>query len=148
MEATQLAQFVVLLVLVLITLVFLLFINPRKKVKLQKTQVATNDGIKKEICTTVNCILLVMKNKKSTKEELEEAIGYLLKYHKDIPSKLGIRANPEFEYYKEIFFYLCKHKNATTKLILELDKELSSANPSYKKEINESIARGLEARRV
>ncbi|MDX9813711.1 MAG: hypothetical protein WC144_04855 [Sulfurimonas sp.] len=147
MEASFIAQIVVLLVAILVILVFLLFVNPRKKqkAKLKKAQQKTTNEPE---CTTLQCIFKTIKDKNSSQSELENSLDLLMRYHKNIPDKLGIRTNPEFEYYKEIFFYLCKHKNATTKMILGLDKNLSNANPSYKQEINEAIARGLAARRV
>lgn len=150
MQTGSIAELIVLLIVILIFLVFMLFINPRKKAKQEAINIDTSLKVtsQESRCITLECLLAVFKSKKSSAKELEIALDNIIKHHINIPAKLGVRISPEFEYYKDIFFYLCKHKNATTKMILTLDKELSSANPQYKVEINESIARGLEARRV
>jgi len=93
-------------------------------------------------------LLQVIKNKKSTTKELGEALDLLIKYHGTIPKKLGLRVHPDFEIYSEILLRLCRHQNAKKDIVVKFDKELETLNPEYKREINDSLTKGLNSRGI
>ena len=88
----------------------------------------------------------IIKNKKSSVAQLEEALDLIIKYHGEIHPKLGVRAHPEFDYYMEIIIRLCHHPHANSKMIVKFDKELRERNPDYEKDINDMITKGLNSR--
>lgn len=88
----------------------------------------------------------IIKNKKSSAKQLEEALDLIIKHHGNIHPRLGVRAHPDFDRYMDILFTICRHKNATSKMIVKFDKELAALNPDYVKDINDAITRGLNSR--
>ncbi|WP_373071804.1 hypothetical protein [Sulfurimonas sp.] len=143
MEASILIEAIAGLVVILGLLIFIM-LKPKVDLTTKKEYVTPSEPKKK---TDLDSIRHVIRNRTSTKEELAEAVDMVLKYHKNIPEKLGVRINPKFDAYMEIFVTLCRHKNATKDMILKLDKELVKNNPDYKSEINDSITKGLNSRR-
>lgn len=93
-------------------------------------------------------ILETIKNKKSSTQELAEAVDLVLKYHGTIPKKLGLRAHPEFDRYSELILRLCRHPNTNKDIIVRLDLELEKKNPEYKRELNDALTKGLNSRGV
>jgi len=131
-------------------LLFLFLYSPSKKKEDKK-------GSKKKHYTTPtppqpktdwDSLAKVIRSKKSTPQELGEALDLILKYHGTIPKKLGIRVNPEFDKYSEVILRLCRHPNTNKDLIINFDKELEKRNPEYVKEINDSLTKGLNSRGV
>lgn len=143
MEASLLIEAIAGLVVILGLLIFIM-LKPKVDLTTKKEYVTPSEPKKK---TDLDSIRHVIRNRNSTKEELAEAVDMVLKYHKNIPEKLGVRTNPKFDAYMEIFVTLCRHKNATKDMILKLDKELVKNNPEYKSEINDAITKGLNSRR-
>lgn len=88
----------------------------------------------------------VIKNKRSTSHDLQEALDMIIKYYGEIHPKLGIRAHPDFDHYMEIIIRLCRHPKATSKMVVKFDKELREKNPDYERDINEVMAKGLNSR--
>lgn len=123
-EILVLALFI--LIVILSILLIMLFLKPSKK------------EVIKDECITLECISKVFKDSSSSTSQLSHNVDLILKHH-------GVINN--FETYLDLFYNICKHKNATTEMIVLLDKELSKLNPTHKKTINESIAKGLKARK-
>jgi hypothetical protein len=142
MEASLLIQSIAGLVFVLAILIFILLKPKSKKVK--TINIKASDKPKDK--TDIDTLRQVIRNRNSSKEELMTAVDMILKYHGKIPNKLGVRVNPGFDTYMEIFVGLCRHKNANKEMILKLDKELIRRNPEYKSEINDAITKGLNSR--
>jgi hypothetical protein len=88
----------------------------------------------------------IIKNKKSSAKQLEEALELILKYYGDIHPKLGIRTHPDFDNYMDVIIRLCRHPRATSKMVVSFDKELRKKNPDYEKDINDAITKGLNSR--
>jgi hypothetical protein len=91
-------------------------------------------------------LLKVLQHKTSTTEELQDAIEEMARVYGKITPKLGIRAHPDFELYMLAIMLICRHRNTTKELVLGFDRELTRKNPEYKREINEAISKGLNAR--
>ncbi len=137
------------LLIVLIVLVFLI-VKPSGEItetiakNISPTPVKDEKAPKKE--WDFESLRKIIKNKKSTPEQLAEALELIIKYHGKIHPRLGVRAHPDFDRYMDILFTICRHRKATSKMIVKFDKELSALNPDYLKEINDAIARGLNSR--
>ena len=102
----------------------------------------------REVKPDFTTLLEVIRDKKSTTQELKEAVELIIKYYGKIPKKLGMRAHPKFELYSEIILRLCHHPNINKEIILRLDRELERQNPEYKLEINDSLEKGLNTRGI
>jgi len=153
MDIVVLIKAIVVLVVLLALLIVVFFYIPaqkakkeraKKRAKAKKEQKAPRNN--KEF--TLEELIAVIRNKKSSQEDLKEALDRILKYYGTIHPKLGTRPHPDFDYYAEIFLKLCNHPNTTTALIVNFDKELEKRNPTYKKEINTALTKGLNARGV
>jgi hypothetical protein len=142
MEATILVQSIAGLALVLAILIFIL-LKPKPK---KPTTVNIKASTKPKDKTALDTLRQIIRNRESSQEELAEAVDMILKYHRNIPGKLGVRVNPGFDAYMEIFVSLCRHRNANKNMIIKLDKELVKNNPGYKSEINDAITKGLNSR--
>ena len=148
MELTLLIQSAMGLLVILGILVFLLVLAPKSKKKETKksTKVVQTQNTKNK--TDLESIKSIVKNRKSAAKELKEALDLVLKYHGTIHKKLGLRPHPESKIYMDILFSVCRHPNATKDIIRDFDKELERLNPSYKKDINDAITRGLNSRGI
>ena len=122
---------------------FITYKNPSKKKKNSPKPLHIREA--KPDFTT---LLGVIRDKKSTTQELQEAVDLIIKYYGKIPKKLGMRAHPKFELYSEIILRLCHHPNTNKEIILRLDRELERQNPEYKLEINDSLEKGLNTRGI
>lgn len=148
MEITLLIESFIGLIILLAGLMFLLFYSPSAKVKrVEKKLSKTISDIKKPKID-LDSLRAIIKNKKTTSEELKEALDLVLKYHGNIHKKLGIRTHPDFDIYMEMLIIICRHPNTNKNIIINFDKELSKLNPQYKAEINDAITKGLNSRGV
>jgi len=131
---------------VILSILLLLVFYPGKKAKaeVKKAKKSTNH---KPPMTLVE-VLKVVKNRKSSKEELESAIDALIKFHGKIPNKRGALPHPEFDTYEEIVLRLCHHPSTSKEIILKLDRTLQKENPSYRRELNNALTKGLNARGI
>jgi uncharacterized protein (UPF0335 family) len=91
-------------------------------------------------------LIQIIKNKKSSSQDLQEALDMIIKYYGDISPKHGVRAHPDFDHYIEIIIRLCHHPKVTSKMVIKFDKELRAKNPEYEKDINDAITKGLDSR--
>ena len=126
-------------------LIFLYFYLSHTKTQ-QKKETLKKPLKIREVQPELSTLLEVIKDKKSTTEELKEAVDLILKYYGKIPDKLGIRAHPKFEIYSEMLLRICHHPNTTKEIILKLDRELERLNPEYKMELEDSLTKGLDTR--
>ena len=135
------------IVLILLLGIFVFFLLSRPKKKKENTTPLTQEKKNKE--KTLFCefddFLAVIKNRQSSSTDLQNALNGILKYHGTIPTKLGIRLHPEFYKYSEVMLRLCRHKNTNKDLIIHFYKQLSKMNPSYAKEINDALTKGINS---
>jgi hypothetical protein len=142
MEASLLIQSIAGLVVILAILIFLL-LKPKVSVKSKTINIKPEDEKPK---TDLESLRHIIRNRNSTEKQLSYATDMVLKYHGNIPGKLGLRLNPQFDAYMEIIITLCRHPHTSKDIILKFDKELTRLNPEYKTEINEAITKGLNSR--
>ncbi|MDA3907639.1 MAG: hypothetical protein PF437_00985 [Sulfurimonas sp.] len=149
MEIVLLLKSIFGLVIVLALLIFLLFLpsNRKKKetVAKKKASIPTTKNLKK---TDLEYIRSIIKKKTTTTKELKDALDLAIKHHGKVHEKLGLRAHPDFDIYRDILFTLCRHPNTNKDIVIAFERELGRLNPEYKEEINESITKGLNSRRV
>lgn len=147
MDITLLIQSILGLVALLGVLMFLLLYTPGKAKKVTTKNSPQESTIRKEQ-PTLKALRQIIKNKHTSTKDLEDALGQVLKYYGTIHPKLGSRAHPDFDNYMEILFHISRHKHINKSILLNFDKELEKRNPSYKKEINDALMRGLNSRGI
>jgi len=153
MEITLLVQSIAGLVVILGILIFIFLYmqsvkreKENKKLKLKNRDTAR--VAKKSVSHDLLDLLEVIRDKKSTTQELAEALDLIIKYHGHIHSKLGIRPHPDFNIYSEILLRICRHPNTNKDIIVKFDRELEKLNPEYIREINDSLTKGLNSRGI
>ncbi len=146
MELTLLIQSAMGLLVILGLLVFMLVLAPKSKKKEVAKKALQEQKVK--LRTDLEFLRTIVKNRKSTADELKEALDIVLKYHGKIPKKLGIRSHPESQIYMDILFSICRHPNANKDIIVDFDKELGRLNTDYKKDLNDAMMRGLNSRGI
>jgi H+/gluconate symporter-like permease len=127
---------------------FLLYSSNQKKQKKSKEKKSYVSQSKPQEKHDMPSLLAIIRNKKATAAELEHALELVLKYHGHIPKKLGLRSHPDFEIYAEIVLRICHHPNTNKDIIVKFDRELERMNPEYVKEINDTLTKGLNTRRI
>jgi len=133
------------LLITLAVLIFFLVYRPRKIAEKKKAVPKKKEHYGDDFMTLKD-LVLILKNKKSTSQELQSALDLIIKYHGTIHPKLGIRAHPDFNIYAEIVMRICRHPNTNKNLIIKFDKEITAKNIEYKREINDFLTKGLESR--
>jgi len=145
MEIMLLAKSIAGLVFLLGILMFLLLYIPKsKKKRIYKPKKEVTPKEKED--TSLVALRKIIRNTHSTTQELKDALALVLKYHGDIHPKLGLRTHPDFDAYAEILFTIARHKNINKDIIIAFDQELEKRNPAYKKEIYETLMKGLNSR--
>ena len=132
---------------ILLILIFVLMYKPKKAKIENKTPPKKREHYSDDYRPLIDFVNII-KDKKSTAEELQVALDLIIKYHGDIPPKLGIRTHPDFNLYAETIMRICRHPNTNKNLILKFDKELIAKNEEYKREIDDFLSKGLAARGV
>jgi len=146
MELTVLIQSAMGLLVILGLLVFILVLAPKSKKKEVAKKVVQETKVKSK--TDLEFLRTIVKNRKSTAQELKDALDLVLKYHGTIHKKLGLRPHPESQIYMDILFSICRHPNANKDIIVNFDKALGKSNPDYKKDLHDAMMRGLNSRGV
>lgn len=129
-------------------LIFLYIYKPAQKrkaamaVQVQTVKSAPQRG---EI-PTFDALLLKIKNRYSDEATLREAAELVLRHYGTIEPKHGVVPNKDFRRYAEAIYAISVHPNTTKELVVMFDRELSRRNPSYAREIEEMLNRGLSAR--
>jgi len=147
MDIVLLIKSIVGLVAILGILIFLLFYLPsskKKEVKKPKKIYLKERKSQPELRE----LLEVIRNKQATAEALGKALDSIIKYYGKIHPKLGLRMHPDFNIYSEIILRICHHPNTTKEIIIKFDKEIEKLNPEYKREINDSLTKGLNSRGI
>lgn len=144
MEANLLIKILLGLVIILAFLIFLFTFSPKKKSKkvVKKVQTKTSSKIR----TDLQHLLSVVRNHKTSTQNLQEALNLIIKHHGKIHKKMGLRAHPDFDIYSQLFITICRHPNVNKHIIVNFDRELTKLNPDYKADINKALAKGLNAR--
>jgi len=144
MEVLNLIILIIALVLVLAILIFLYVYKPRKKRESELKDVEARQ--EKTKIPSFAKLVDIIKTKTTTNSELHNAVELILEYYGDIKPKHGVAPNKDFKRYAEVIFAVTTHPNTDKNLVLQLDRELSKKNPTYKREIDEMLNRGLTAR--
>jgi len=149
MDVALLVQSMMGLIVVLAILIYLFFFpffTKKRKVK----QIYKKKKIKpkkKSVFIEFKDLLKIIKDKRSTSKELADALDLILKYHGRIHDRLGLRPHSDFLNYQDIIFTICRHPNTNKDIIVKFDLELEKLNPSYKREINDALSKGLDLRK-
>ncbi|SFV62736.1 hypothetical protein MNB_SM-4-1808 [hydrothermal vent metagenome] len=144
MEITLIIKSFIGLVALLLLLITFLFYAPKKK-KVEKQVFEPREKWDNDYKSLVE-LLVVIKNKQSSSEELSVALDLVMKYHGTIHTKLGLRTHPEFDIYGEILFRICRHPNINKNILLKFNRDLEKINEEYKREINDCVTKGLNSR--
>jgi len=150
MEITLLVKSIAGLVVILGILIFLFLYslsNKRAKAKKEAKKAKKSQPAKqKSTHYKLEDLVAVIRNKKSTTKELQEALDLIIKNYGHIHPKLGIRTHPDFDIYAEVLLRICRHPNTTKDIIIKFDRELEKLNPEYVREINDALTKGLNSR--
>ena len=130
--------------LVLGILIFFYVYRPSQKKKLHVKKKAEVKE-KAEVPSFKKLYDIIKKNSSSI-AEIHSAAELILKHYGVIKAKHGVAPNKDFKRYAEVIFAISRHPNTNKELVLMFDKELSKRNPSYQREIDEMLNRGLSAR--
>ena len=140
---------VLLIVLMILVLMLISRSSAPRRPKPGKTDKTLNPEPVKPVrrhARSMEELLKVLQKKSSTADDLRNALEEMLRVYGKITPKLGIRAHPDFELYMLAIMLICRHRNTTKEIVLNFDRELTRKNPEYKREINEAISKGLNAR--
>jgi len=147
----DIATLVILGLLLIVVLGFLLFLFLKarnvKKAKAHTQTQTPSKPIQETPPLTMENLINIIKDKTSNKSELTNALDMILKHYGKINQKQAQNEQYAFRVYEKILIAICKHPNTDKDIILHFNRELEKYNPSYKKEINDAITRGLNARR-
>lgn len=147
MDIVLLIKSIIGLVAILGILIFLLFYLPsskKKEVKKPK-EIYVKERIPQP---ELRELLEVIRNKHATTQALEKALDAIIKYYGKIHPKLGLRVHPDFKIYSEIILRICRHANTNKEIIIKFDKAIEKLNPEYKRELNDSLTKGLNSRGI
>jgi len=146
MELTLLIKSIMGLSVLLLILVFLLYVpfgeTKEKKEKKKKTLKEPREKVDFDL----NHLHSIVANKKSTTQELKDALQLVIKYHGIMHTKLGMRAHPDSDIYMDILFKAARHPKIDKASLVKFNGDLEKLNPDYKKEINDALMRGLNSR--
>jgi len=127
--------FFLLFIIILIVITLVVF----KKSKAPSCPVDFDE--KKEKTLSLDDLLKVLKTQKSDRSKIEETLE-VMKTKFPFPENEK-DANQYFEY----VYFFAKNPLSTAKLIVQMQKELTSVNPKYAKQIEDFQMRGVEARK-
>jgi hypothetical protein len=147
MKFLIIVQSVLGLLAILIILGFVIFYNPLKKKKVvQKPKKKPKKHTKTKDFLYLKSII---KKRSSTTQDLKNSLDLIIEKYGNIPpkEKRTLSANDDFLPYVDILLSLTKHPNATKELILDFEKKLVQKNQEYKKDISDTIVKGLDKRR-
>ena len=148
MSVTLLIESIMGLVSLLAILLFFFFYIPKKRKKTPATPEATQPTQVKQTPTDLDYLRGIIKDKNSSTKQLQETLELILKHHGEITPKMGLRPHPDFDIYMDILFTICRHPHTNKDIIIKFDAALERKNPSYVKEINDAITKGLNSRGV
>ncbi|WP_428738620.1 hypothetical protein [Sulfurimonas sp.] len=129
------------LIFLLGILVSLLLYKPHKQQKEQEIKVE-----KKDSDYTFEELIRFIRNRETSTEKLQWALDVIVKYHGMIEPKKNGHVSDNFYHYSEIIVRICRHPNTTKSLIVRFEKSMRDMNPSYAKELGDSLTKGLNSR--
>jgi len=132
----------IVLTIILLVLIYFFLFKPSKKKPIKKKTVKP----KKRVPTDLDYFRSIVKNRDTDTKTLKETLELILKYHGDIPNKIGTNNHPNFVLYEDIIFTICRHPNTKSTLVSEFTSKLEKRNPSYRSQINDALTRGLNSR--
>lgn len=130
------------LIFLLGILVSLLLYKPRKKKEKEIAQKVE----KKDSDYTFEELIRFIRNRDTSTDKLQWALDTIVKYHGNIDPKKNGHVSDDFYHYSEIIIRICRHPNTTKSLIIRFDKAIRDLNPSYSKDLNDSLTKGLNSR--
>lgn len=130
------------LIFLLGILVSLLLYKPRKK---REKEIAQKVD-KKDSDYTFEELIRFIRNRDTPTDKLQWALDTIVKYHGTIEPKKHGHVSDDFYHYSEVIIRICRHPNTTKSLIIRFDKAIRDLNPSYSKELNDSLTKGLNSR--
>jgi len=147
MDVVVLIKSIIGLVVILLVLVFLFVYLPRDTHKQSVKKSAKNkaDTQQKKQVPTFEALFRVIKNQNTPTSQLKEALDTIIQEYGTIPPKMGMRIHPDFYKYSEILLRICRHKQTNKDIIIGFYKALLTRNPSYAKEIDDSLTKGLHS---
>lgn len=151
MDVTLLIESLLGLIVILgVLMFFLLWSSKEKKRRLEALERSQQKEPEPEpkMDTSLEALRRVINNPNTSSAKLAEALELILKFHPTIHPKLGIRPHPDFDIYADILFHLGRHKHINKDILLHFDTELEKHNPSYKKELDDALMRGLNSRGI
>jgi len=132
--------------LLALLVILIVFLAATSKSKVKKAIIKPKKAVPKKANTDLQHLVSILKDKKSSTQELKNALELIIKYHGTIHKKLGLRVHPDFDIYMDILFTICRHPNTSKDIIIKFDIDLEKKNPEYKPEINSALSRGLNSR--
>jgi WD40 repeat protein len=130
------------LTVLLIVLIYFLFAKPKKKT----TTKPKPKPIKPKVPTDLKYLSNIIKNRDISSDELQETLDLVLKYHGDIPKKIGTNNHPNFIMYEDIIYAICRHPNTNSKIVSGFTSSLEKRNDQYRSQINDALTKGLNSR--
>ncbi|MBN2897033.1 MAG: hypothetical protein JXK05_14215 [Campylobacterales bacterium] len=148
MHIIELLILIIAFSVVLGLLIFLYVYKPaqKRKAAMRLQAEAIKSTPQRSEIPTFDTLLLKIKNRYSDEATLREAAELMLRYYGTIEPKHGVVPNKDFRRYGEAIYAISAHPNTTKELVVMFDRELSRRNPSYAREIEEMLNRGLSAR--
>lgn len=129
--------------IVLLGILLLLLLHKSAK---KKEEGITQKVEKRESDYTLKELIEFIGNTDTSTEKLQWALETIVKYHGDIEPKKNGHPSDDFYRYSEIIMRICRHPNTSKSLIVRFDKAMRDLNPSYVKELNDSLTKGLDSR--
>jgi len=142
MDITLLIKSALGLTLLLAILIYIFFSKDKKK----KPSKKKSTPVKQKIPTDLKYLSSIIKRRETDFETLEETLSLVLKYHGDIPKKIGSNNHPNFVMYEDIIYAICRHPNTKSKIVSGFTSSLEKRNEQYRSQINNALTKGLNSR--
>lgn len=122
-----------------VTLAILMFLyfSPMKKKKVASREQKVASTEKKVPVQDLNSLIKIIKNKKTSTDDLKNTLNLILRDHGEIH---------DFNIYLDILYRMALHPNINKDIIVSFEAELSKLNPAYKEEISKSVMDALSIR--
>ncbi len=144
MQVSNLVLLIIAFLIILMVLSFFYVYMPSKKRSSQSKE--EDADVPGERIPTFDELHTIIKTRDTTTNALNKAVEQTLRYYGTIKPKNGIAPSQDFKHYGDMMFLVAKHPNTTKDIVLKFNKGLTRKNPSYQREIDEMLNRGLTAR--
>jgi hypothetical protein len=143
MEIIKLVILIIALAVILGMLIFLYVYKPSKQKAMHKK---TQESKQQQHVPSFSKLVDILKKNTSSISELQNAAELILKHYGTIKPKHGITPDKDFKRYAEVIYVISRHPNTSKELVIMFDREIRKRNPTYQREIDEMLNRGLSAR--